>query len=315
MVEERERPAEHDPSPNAGGPVAHRHVPTDAELNAIAPLGTHYPQNDAPLADVAPPLDRAQHERITDEAMQYTLTTTDTATRIMSYRAHLEELRDRLIKSLVALVITIIFSLMFTNSIFDILKSRAEGLTLIRTGVAEMIGTYMKVAVISGVVFATPVWLYQLIAFISPGLQPGEKRFLIFALPAVLFSFFTGVLFGYFVLLPPALNFLIHFGEDIAQPLIRVGDYVSVVTSLLFWIGACFETPLVIYLLARLGVVTPQKLVAYRRYAYVGAFVLGAFITPTFDPVNQTLVAIPLAFLYELGIVLSRFAARARAGA
>lgn len=238
-----------------------------------------------------------------------------TGSPLLTYREHLAELRNRLIKSVAALVATTILSFVFTETIFEILKSRAEGVHLIRTGVAEMVGTYVKVAFISGVVLATPVWLYQAIAFVSPGLTSSERRLVYTALPGVLACFVIGVLFGYFVLLPPALDFLIHFGEDIAEPLIRVGDYVSVVVGLLFWLGVIFEMPLVIYVLARVGVVTPRLLSRYRRYAVVAAFAVAAVITPTVDPVNQSLVALPIIALYEVGILLARLAARARRGA
>ncbi|MEK7216565.1 MAG: twin-arginine translocase subunit TatC [Chloroflexota bacterium] len=234
--------------------------------------------------------------------------------RAMSYREHLEELRDRLIKSVIALVVCVAISFLFTETVFTVLKSRAEGVTLIRTGVAEMIGTYVKVAFISGIILSTPVWLYQVIMFVAPGLTKQEKRFLWIALPFVLTSFALGVLFAFFILLPPALTFLIHFGEDIAQPLIRVGDYVSVVTSLLLWIGLIFELPIVMYVLARVGVVTPTTLRAKRRYAIVGAFVASAVVTPTVDPVNQSIVAIPIILLYEVGILLSLLAVKARGG-
>ena len=293
------------PQEGSDAPVPHQGLPSEAEL-LVSPSAAGASGRDQALEPAGPP------PVLPPYAPDISSAEADFGSRFMSFRPHLEELRDRLIKSVIALVIAIAVSFTFTGAIFDVLKSRAEGITLIRTGVAEMIGTYMKVAVISGVVLATPVWLYHLVAFIAPGLTPKEKRYLFAALPGVIASFILGVLFGYFVLLPPALNFLIHFGEDIAVPLIRVGDYVSTVTSLLFWIGLCFETPLVIYVLARLGIVTPQRLTQYRRHAVVGAFVLGALITPTFDPINQTLVAVPLILLYELGILLARVAARAR---
>ena len=251
-----------------------------------------------------PPPGVAYPSTINDEPMAH----------LMTYSEHLVELRERLIKCTVALAVAIAISFLFTNTIFDILKSRSAGVTLIRTGVAEMIGTYFKVAVLTGVILAMPVWLYQIMMFVAPGMTRQERRYLFAALPGIIASFVIGVLFGYFVLLPPALNFLIHFGEDIALPLIRVGDYVSVVTSLLFWIGVIFETPLVIFILARLGVVTPKLLAQHRKHAAVGAFVIAAVITPTVDPVNQTLVAGPLILLYELGIQLARLAVRARNG-
>ena len=236
----------------------------------------------------------------------------DPADRLMSYGQHLEEVRDRLVKSVVGLVIMVAISFLFTDYVFEILKSRAEGVTLIRTGVAEMVGTYVKVAFISGAVLSTPLWLYQIVMFVAPGLKPPERRFLRFALPAVLASFILGVLFAFYVLLPPALNFLLHFKEDLVVPLIRVGDYVGVVTALLFWIGLIFETPLILFVLARIGLVTPDKLKHFRPYAIAGAFVLAAIITPTVDPVNQTIVAVPIILLYEVGILLSHLAVKAR---
>jgi len=232
--------------------------------------------------------------------------------RLMTYTEHLVELRDRLVKSAIGLAVAMAFGFALTPFIFDVLKAPVEGLRLIRTGVAEMLVTYMKVAFIGGVVLSTPVWMYQLMMFIAPGLTRQEKRYLLGSLPGVLASFIIGVLFGYFALLPPALTFLVHFGEDIAEPYIRVGDYISTVTNMLFWIGVVFETPLVIFVLARIGVVTPAFLKSHRPHAIVGAFVIAAVITPTWDPVNQTLVAVPIVLLYELGILLSYLAVKAR---
>ncbi len=239
----------------------------------------------------------------------------DANMRLMSYSQHLEELRGRLIKAVISIVIGVCIAFFFTDMVFELLKSRAEGVTLIRTGVAEMIGTYVKVAFVCGLVLATPVWLYQLIMFIAPGLVDKEKRFLYLSLPAVCAAFVVGVLFGYFLLLPPALNFLVHFKEDLVTPLIRVGDYVDVVTTMLFWIGVIFETPIVIFVLARLGIVTPDFLKQHRAHAAVIAFVLAAIITPTVDPVNQALVAVPIILLYEIGILLSYIAVKARVAA
>ena len=129
-------------------------------------------------------------------------------------------------------------------------------------------------------------------------------------MPGVILSFLGGVAFGYFVLIPPAVNFLLSWGSDLATPMIRIGNYVSIMVTLLFWLGLVFETPVVMFLLAKLGVVSWRTYARWRRYWVLVAFILGALITPTFDPVNQALVAAPLIVLYELGIWLSRFAAR-----
>jgi sec-independent protein translocase protein TatC len=127
--------------------------------------------------------------------------------------------------------------------------------------------------------------------------------------------FAGGVAFGYFILLPPAMKFLITFGSDIATPQIKIGNYITLVTRLLVSIGAVFETPVIITFLSRLGIVTPQWLAGKRKWAFIGAFILAAIITPTMDPINQSLVAVPLVVLYEISIWLSRIVYRRRSKA
>ncbi len=122
--------------------------------------------------------------------------------------------------------------------------------------------------------------------------------------------FVGGVIFAYFILVPPAMKFLITFGSDIATPQIKIGSYISVVTRLLLSIGLVFEMPVVTTFLARLGIITPKWLSDKRKPAIILAFVLAAIITPTFDPVNQTLVAAPLIILYEISIWLAKLVQR-----
>ena len=162
----------------------------------------------------------------------------------------------------------------------------------------------------TGVVVALPILLAQVVLFVAPGLTPREKRYLYGFLPGVLLSFAAGAAFGYYVLIPPAINFLVNFGGDIAEPTIRVGNYVNLVVMLLFWMGVVFETPVIMFLLAKLRVVSSSGFAKWRRHWIVVAFVLGALITPTFDPINQTLVAGPLIVLYEAGIWLSKLAGK-----
>jgi sec-independent protein translocase protein TatC len=172
----------------------------------------------------------------------------------------------------------------------------------------EMIETYCIVALTSGIVLALPYLVYQLVMFIRPGLTDKERKYLYILLPSVILCFAAGLLFGYFVLIPPAAEFLISFGSDIAIPQIRVGNYVSLMARLLFVIGLCFETPLLMFFLAKIHVLNPSFLARYRKVAFILAFIIGAVITPTFDPVNQTLVALPLYILYEAGIILAKIA-------
>jgi len=146
--------------------------------------------------------------------------------------------------------------------------------------------------------------------FVSPALSRKEKKYVYLMLPWITLMFAGGIAFAYFILVPPATKFLISFGSDIATPQIKIGNYISIVTRLLLAIGAVFETPVVILFLSRLGVITPRWLSRKRRHAIVAAFILAAIITPTFDPVNQSLVAGPLIVLFEMSIWLAKLAQR-----
>ncbi len=223
---------------------------------------------------------------------------------------HLSELRQRLFKSIIVLAITTIVSFIFAEKIFGILISPAGDIELIFIEMTEMIGTYMKVSFASGIALAMPYLVYQLVMFISPALTHKEKKYLYLVLPWITLMFIIGVAFGYFILLPPALNFLTSFGSNIATPQIKIGNYISLVTKLLLSIGAVFETPVIILFLARIGVVTSKMLARKRRHAIVIAFILSAIITPTLDPVNQSLVAAPLIVLYEMSIWLAKIVQR-----
>jgi sec-independent protein translocase protein TatC len=230
----------------------------------------------------------------------------------MSFRQHLQELRLRLLISVLALLAGAAVAFGFFRPILELLvrpASLAENnAQLVFIEATEMLGVSIKVSMMAGLVLALPVVLYQVVRFVAPGLTPREKRYLLAFLPGAMLAFMGGVAFGYFVLLPPALGFLLTFGADVATPMIRVSSLVGLVLRLLFWMGVVFETPLVMYLLAQLGITTAQKMARFRRYWLILAFMLGAIITPTFDPLNQALVAGPLLVLYELGIWLARLA-------
>ncbi|MCL4394875.1 MAG: twin-arginine translocase subunit TatC [Chloroflexi bacterium] len=222
---------------------------------------------------------------------------------------HLDELRSRLIVSVLALVVATLASLIFTSRLFDLLKEPLpQDVKLIYTAPMEMIGTYFKVSLYAGVILAMPVLLYEVVAFVAPALTRKERRYFFALLPGIFLCFAAGVLFGYKVVLPTALPYLLGLFMDIAQPWLRIGEYISFVSTLLFWLGIAFQTPLVIYMLAKLHIVTPKKLASMRKFAIVLAFVLGAVITPTPDPINQTIVSVPIYLLFEIGILLARFA-------
>ena len=230
--------------------------------------------------------------------------------RKLSLLGHLAELRQRLIRSVIAVVITTILSFIFYQQIFNILIRPAQGINLIFIEMTEMLGTIMKVCLVSGIILAMPYLTYQLIMFVSPALTRREKRYVYLGLPWIALMFAAGVVFAYFILLSPAIKFLITFGSNIATPQIKVGNYISIVTRLLLAVGLVFEMPVVTTFLARLGIVKSKWLADKRKIAIILAFILGAIITPTFDPINQTLVAIPLIILYEMSIWLAKLFGR-----
>ena len=225
----------------------------------------------------------------------------------MPFMLHLKELRDRLMYSVIAVVLTTGLSLVLGNKIIEALIAPAgKEIHLVATELLENMSVWFKVSLWSGVILAMPFLVYQLFAYVSPGLTSKEKGMILRIIPAIALMFFAGVAFAYFVALPPALHFLYTFNQDIAETLIRIDNYISVVTRLILVVGLVFETPIIIMGLARLGVVSPQWLAARRRMWIIVAFIIAAIITPTFDPINQSIIAIPLILLLEVGILLSR---------
>ena len=226
---------------------------------------------------------------------------------------HVAEFRQRLLRSVIAVVITSIICFIFREQIFNILIQPVQDIdpdinfALIFVEMTEMIGTIMRVSLVGG---AMPYLVYHFIMFVSPALSRREKRYVYLILPWIALMFAIGVYFGYRILLPPATKFLITWGSEIATPQIRIGNYISIVTRLLLAIGLVFEMPVVTTFLARLGVVKSQWLAKKRKIAVIFAFILAAIITPTFDPLNQSLVAIPLVVLYEMSIWLAKLVQR-----
>jgi sec-independent protein translocase protein TatC len=223
---------------------------------------------------------------------------------------HFHELRNRLIKCVIAVIITTTISFIFARQIFNIMILPAGGINLIYIEMTEMVGTYMKVCLTSGVILAMPYLIFQFIMFVSPALTRKEKKYVYLVLPWVGLMFVAGVIFGYFVLIPPAVKFLTTFGSDIAVPQIKIGNYISIVSRLLLAIGFVFELPVVTTFLSRLGIITPKWLSSKRKPAVILAFLVGAIITPTFDPINQTLVSVPLIILFEMSIWLAKLVQR-----
>jgi len=219
---------------------------------------------------------------------------------------HLDELRTRLIISVLALVGATMFMFVFTGTFLEILLVPSGGIKPIFLKPTEMFVTYFKVAFIGGAALAMPVIVYNLIRFVVPGLKPNEKKYLYLVVPVTTVLFLAGLAFGYFVLLPFALRYLLTFGGDIATAQISIGEYISFVSTLLIWMGAAFELPIIIVFLTKVKIVNHKQLRSYWKYAFMGSFIAAAVITPTPDPINQAMVAIPLYLLYEIGVLFAR---------
>lgn len=216
---------------------------------------------------------------------------------------HLEELRDRLIVIVIALVVGTSFSLVFTEKLLRLLI-QPLGATPIAIHPVESFIVYFKVALIAGVAVAMPVILYEIVRFLLPALTPQEKRYLYLLLPGGTLFFIIGLSFAAFVMLPAAIGFLRSFMGDVIRQQWTIENYISFVTTIMFWMGVIFELPLVMFFLAKLGLVSTQMLTRFRRFWILAAAVIAAAVTPTPDPVNMTIVMVPLILLYEVGIFL-----------
>ena len=223
----------------------------------------------------------------------------------MPLLAHLEELRKRLFVALGALAATTLLSFAFAQPIMQFLATPVGGLKgLTSIEVTENIGAFMRVSLLSGVALGMPVVVYELLAFVLPGLKENEKRWVFLLVPAATVLFLAGAAFAWFVMLPVALPFLTQFMG--IQTQVRPSNYFGFLTQIMFWLGICFELPLILMMLAKLHVVSSKQLLQGWRYAVVGAAVIAAVVTPTVDPVNMSIVMAPLLLLYAVSILLAR---------
>ena len=233
------------------------------------------------------------------------------AVKPMSLFGHIEELRQRLLISIIVLLVAVLASFVFADKVIQWLTLPVGGLEKLQSiEVTENLGVFMRVALLSGFILAFPVIMYELLRFILPGLTTREKRYVAFSIPFATIFFIGGVVFAYFVMLPTALPFLMQFLGVQTNP--RLSSYFSFVTNLLFWIGISFETPLFIFILSTFGIVSAKMLLKYWRYAMIIIAVLAAVITPTIDPVNMALLMAPLIVLYFISILFAVIGQRKR---
>lgn len=225
----------------------------------------------------------------------------------MTFLEHLEELRRRLIVCIIAVLILFVICYVFSKEIFSIILApylKATGkANLIFLSPVEGFITYLKVSFLSAVVIASPLIIYEFWAFVSPALYPHEKRVVVPALISSIIFFTFGVLFAYFIILPIAFRYLIlGFSTEHISAMISMEKYLSFSFTLILAFGVVFETPVVLLLLNRFGVIYPSHLEKYRGAIIVGIFTLAAILTPP-DVLSQILLAVPLTVLFELSIL------------
>lgn len=236
--------------------------------------------------------------------------------RVLPVLEHLEELRNRLIKAVLAWIAGMIVAYLSVPIVLNALQhpleaARATGqvVNLAYLDVTEPLAAAFKIAAFGGLILAMPVIVYQAWSFVAPGLTASERRWAVPFILAGALAFTTGVAFGYFVVLPVAIPFLIGFLGVEVQAVLSLGRYIGQVVLYLLIFGLIFQLPVLAYLLTKIGVINADFLVQNRRYAVLVNVVLASIITPTIDPVNLLLMAGPMVLLYEAGIVVSRLAA------
>lgn len=234
-----------------------------------------------------------------------------------SFFSHLVELRDRLIRILIALVVAFVPLAFFARDLYSILAAPLlatlpAGGTMIATDVVGVFMVPMKVALTVAFLVALPYILYQIWAFVAPGLYAHERHLALPLLAASVLLFFTGMAFAYFAFFPMVFGFMSKFAPAGVTWMTDIEKYFSFVLTMFLAFGATFEVPVIVIVLVRVGVVSVATLREWRPYVIVGAFVVGAIFTPP-DVISQFMMAVPLWLLYELGMVLANFIGRAAA--
>lgn len=231
--------------------------------------------------------------------------------KVMSFTAHLRELRQRLIVTVIAVAAGFLASYYYSDRLFRFLaKPLLDALPqgqdfMVFTGVVEPFFIYLKVALLGGIVLASPIILYQVWAFVAPGLYKNEKQWFLFTVLFSIALFAAGVVFAFEAVFPFGFKYLLSYSTQGLKPFLSMGQYFSMATRLLLAFGIVFQLPLAILVLSRLGIVSARQLISWWRYAIVAILIVSAVLTPTPDIFNQLMMAGPLAVLYAVGIVVA----------
>jgi sec-independent protein translocase protein TatC len=233
----------------------------------------------------------------------------------MTIIEHLEELRRRIMISLIFFVATVIFSFLFVKQISAIIRLPAIGIVenFIFTAPTEVFAAYMRISLLSGFVISIPFILYQLGAFLKPAIQPDKRNYIFLWLVISFLLSMAGIMFSYFLALPFALKFLISFAAGAAVSMISIGKYFSFAAVFLLIGAAVFQIPVIMGLLSSVGMLNSRFFSKNRKYAVVAIFIISAIITPTQDIFNMLVFALPMWALYEIGIFISWISEKRRA--
>ncbi len=242
----------------------------------------------------------------------------------MSFLDHLEELRWRVVKAVIGVVVGSLLCWVYIEEIVHYVLLRPvqavnsslepgqQAIHLQNLKPFGLLFMYMEIALVGGIILSLPNLMYQLWAFIAPGLLPKERRYIKSIVFFTTFCFLSGISFAYFIMLPSALNFLAGLSTEEIANNIAINEYMSFVVSVILAAGVIFELPMVSWFLSKLGILTPAFMRHYRKHAIVGILIVSAVLTPGTDPVSQILLAIPMIVLYEISIWISAAAQKKR---
>ncbi len=235
----------------------------------------------------------------------------NSAPKRMSLLDHLQALRDVIMICVIAVLVTSVAAFAYVDLFLSIVVKPATDLhiKLIYTGVTEGIFFKLHIALVFGAMAASPILLWQFWRFLVPALYPTERRYIARLVPISIVLFLGGVVFAYFTVLRFMLTFLTRISSEFTG-LITISNYLAFVEHLLIPFGLLFEYPLLVYFLSKIGILTPELLVRYRKYSIVGVFILAAILTPSPDPLTMLVVACPMLILYEAGIIVARIVFR-----
>lgn len=225
---------------------------------------------------------------------------------------HLEELRSRLLWSIVWWLIASCACYYFVPPLLDFTRDTFlnENVQLIFTRPTEAFIAYLKVAMVAGLFLSSPITLYHVVMFVAPGLRPSEKKWIFRLIPVAIFLFACGVTFAFFVVLPVTLHFFLSFQTESLNPMFQVGDFLGFITGILALCGASFQLPLVLFFASLAGIVNSKQLREGRRFAIFFSALVAAVATPTPDAFTMSVVALPLWILFEISVILIRITGR-----